>query len=76
MFLAKDKKISSLEKDINLLQKEVVLAEITAQKEKADVMEGAKVSATISMIKIKRQMAKEVEDPTFDRSAWDQEAWR
>ncbi|MFS7977180.1 hypothetical protein Hanom_Chr10g00901081 [Helianthus anomalus] len=34
MFLAKDKKISSLEKEINLLQKELVLAQITAQQEK------------------------------------------
>ncbi|MFS7912580.1 hypothetical protein Hanom_Chr02g00131631 [Helianthus anomalus] len=39
-------------------------------------MEGAKLSATIAMLKIKLQMAKEVEDPAFDRSAWDQEAWR
>ncbi|KAJ0521786.1 hypothetical protein HanIR_Chr10g0475061 [Helianthus annuus] len=30
MFLAKDKKISSLKKEINLLQKELVLAQITA----------------------------------------------
>ncbi|MFS7967968.1 hypothetical protein Hanom_Chr09g00792041 [Helianthus anomalus] len=71
MFLAKDKKISSLEKDLNLGQKELVMAQITAQQEKAKVMEGAKLSATIAMLKIKLQMAKEVEDPAFDRSAWD-----
>ncbi|KAM0064633.1 hypothetical protein Hdeb2414_s0003g00105311 [Helianthus debilis subsp. tardiflorus] len=76
MFLAKDKKISSLEKEVNLLQKEVVLAQITAQQEMEEVMEGAKLSATIDMLKIKLQMAKEVEDPAFHKSSWDQEAWR
>ncbi|MFS7955717.1 hypothetical protein Hanom_Chr07g00645911 [Helianthus anomalus] len=76
MFLAKDKKISSLEKEVNLLQKELVLAQIITQQEKAEVMEGAKLSATIAMLKIKLQMAKEAEDPAFDRSEWDQEAWK
>ncbi|MFS7935802.1 hypothetical protein Hanom_Chr05g00407831 [Helianthus anomalus] len=76
MFLAKDKKISSLEKDINLVKKELVLTQITAQQENEEVMEGAKVSATIAMLKIRLQMAKEAEDPTFDRSAWNQEAWK
>ncbi|MFS7964144.1 hypothetical protein Hanom_Chr08g00746761 [Helianthus anomalus] len=74
--LAKDKKISSLEKDINMLQKELLLAKITTQKEKTETMEGAKLSATISMLKIKLQMAKETADPSFDRSEWDLEAWK
>ncbi|MFS7911502.1 hypothetical protein Hanom_Chr02g00118901 [Helianthus anomalus] len=39
-------------------------------------MEGAKHSATVAMLKIKLQMAKEAEDPSFDRSEWDQEAWK
>ncbi|KAJ0752821.1 hypothetical protein HanPI659440_Chr09g0328681 [Helianthus annuus] len=72
--LAKDKKISYLEKDINMLQKELLVAEITAQKERMEIIEGAKLSAIIAMLKIKLQMAKEAEDPSFDRSAWDLEA--
>ncbi|KAJ0560933.1 hypothetical protein HanHA300_Chr06g0217031 [Helianthus annuus] len=76
MFLAKDKKISSLEKDLNLAQKELVLTQIMAQQEKAEVIKGAKLFATIAMLKIKLQMAKEAEDPAFDGSAWDKEAWR
>ncbi|MFS7943763.1 hypothetical protein Hanom_Chr06g00504041 [Helianthus anomalus] len=35
MFLAKDMKIYSLEKDLNLVQKELFLTQITAQQEKA-----------------------------------------
>ncbi|KAJ0578315.1 hypothetical protein HanIR_Chr05g0245931 [Helianthus annuus] len=70
IFLAKDKTISSLEKDLNLVKKELVLTQITAQQEKEEVMEGTKLSTTIAMLKIKLQMAKEAEDPSFDRSAW------
>ncbi|MFS7936408.1 hypothetical protein Hanom_Chr05g00415221 [Helianthus anomalus] len=72
----KVKKIFSLEKEVNMLQKELLLAEITAQKKKEEVMDGAKLSATIAMLKIKLQMAKEAEDSAFDRSEWDQEAWK
>ncbi|MFS8021114.1 hypothetical protein Hanom_Chr16g01423611 [Helianthus anomalus] len=36
-------------------------------------MEGAKHSAIVAMLKIKLQMAKEAEDPAFDRAEWDQE---
>ncbi|MFS7954281.1 hypothetical protein Hanom_Chr07g00628461 [Helianthus anomalus] len=39
-------------------------------------MDGAKLSATIAMLKIKLQMAKEGADPSFDRSEWDLEAWK
>ncbi|MFS7910676.1 hypothetical protein Hanom_Chr02g00109011 [Helianthus anomalus] len=28
------------------------------------------------MLKIELQLAKEAEDPAFDRSEWDQEAWK
>ncbi|MFS7964137.1 hypothetical protein Hanom_Chr08g00746691 [Helianthus anomalus] len=76
IFLAKDKKISSLENEINLVKRELVLTHATAQQEKEEVMEGAKLSATIAMLKIKLQMAKEAEDPNFDRTVWDQEAWK
>ncbi|KAM0025490.1 putative RNA-directed DNA polymerase [Helianthus debilis subsp. tardiflorus] len=76
LFLAKDQKIASLENDVNLVKMELVLAHITAGQEKAEVMEGAKLSATIAMLKIKLQMAKEAEDPDFDRTAWDQEGWK
>ncbi|MFS7912007.1 hypothetical protein Hanom_Chr02g00124791 [Helianthus anomalus] len=73
MFLAKDQKISSLENDVNLVKREMVLAHIIADKEKK---EGAKLSAPIAMLKIKLQMAKEAEDPNFDRTVWDQEGWK
>ena len=76
IFLAKDKKIASLEKEINSLQKELVLAQVTAQRDMGEVIDGAKQSATVAILKIKLQMAKEAEDPAFDRSAWDQEAWK
>ena len=74
--LAKDKKITSLERQLEVQQKEMILNEVTAYKEREEVMEGAKLSAAIAMLKIKLQMAKEAEDPAFDRSAWDQEGWK
>ncbi|KAJ0771833.1 hypothetical protein HanPI659440_Chr07g0273591 [Helianthus annuus] len=67
IFLAKDKKISSLETDINALQKELLLTQITAQKERIEIVDGAKLSAAIAMLKIKLQMAKEAEDLAFDQ---------
>ncbi|KAM0008578.1 hypothetical protein Hdeb2414_s0110g00797921 [Helianthus debilis subsp. tardiflorus] len=73
--VAKDKKISSLEKDNNTLQKELLLAEITANKERMEVMDGAKLYDVVAMLKMKLQMAKEDDDPSFDRSEWDVEAW-
>ncbi|KAF5811474.1 hypothetical protein HanRHA438_Chr04g0191481 [Helianthus annuus] len=73
--VAKDKKISQLEKENKALQKELLLAEITARKERLEVMDGAKLSAAIAMLKINLQMAKEAADPSFDRSEWDLEAW-
>ncbi|MFS7947184.1 hypothetical protein Hanom_Chr06g00545121 [Helianthus anomalus] len=73
--LAKDKKISSLEKDNNTLHKELFLVEITAHKERMEVMDGAKLYDVVAMLKIKLQMAKEGADPSFDRSEWDLEAW-
>ncbi|XP_021985226.1 nucleoporin GLE1-like [Helianthus annuus] len=42
MFLAKYKKIISLENEINLVKKELALTQITAQQEKEEVMEGNK----------------------------------
>ena len=47
-----------------------------AQSDMAEVIDGAKHSAAVAMLKIKLQMAKEAEDPAFDRSAWDQEGWK
>ncbi|MFS7934865.1 hypothetical protein Hanom_Chr05g00396671 [Helianthus anomalus] len=47
-----------------------------AQRERIEVMEGAKHSTAIVMLKIKLQMAKKAADPAFDRSSWDVEAWK
>ncbi|KAJ0957340.1 hypothetical protein HanPSC8_Chr01g0026111 [Helianthus annuus] len=73
--VAKDKKISQLEKENKELQKVLLLAEMTAQRERIEAMEGAKHSAAIVMLKVKLQMAKEAADPSFDRSEWDLEGW-
>ncbi|MFS7968626.1 hypothetical protein Hanom_Chr09g00799831 [Helianthus anomalus] len=39
-------------------------------------MDRAKLSTTITMLKIKLQMVKEAEDHAFDKYEWDQEAWK
>ncbi|MFS7909929.1 hypothetical protein Hanom_Chr02g00100371 [Helianthus anomalus] len=73
--VAKDKNIPQLENENKALQKEVLVVEMTAQREKIEVMEGAKHSAAVVMLKIKLQMANEDADPAFDRSEWDLEGW-
>ncbi|MFS8001642.1 hypothetical protein Hanom_Chr13g01192731 [Helianthus anomalus] len=55
---------------------ELLVAEMTAQRERIEVMEGAKHSAAFVKLKIKLYMAKEAADPAFDRSGWDVEAWK
>ncbi|KAJ0820207.1 hypothetical protein HanPSC8_Chr16g0705161 [Helianthus annuus] len=76
IFLAKDQTISSLKKELNQAKKQVVSTQINADYEKHEIMEDAKVSAAITMYKIKLQMAQEAEDPDFDRSTWDKEGWK
>ncbi|MFS7935806.1 hypothetical protein Hanom_Chr05g00407871 [Helianthus anomalus] len=49
------------------MHKELLLDEITANKEKMEVMNRAKLSAAIVILKIKLQMAMEAADPSFDR---------
>ncbi|MFS7929666.1 hypothetical protein Hanom_Chr04g00335251 [Helianthus anomalus] len=73
--VAKDKNISQLEKENKALQKELLLAEMTAQRERIEVMEGAKHSAAVVMLKVKLQIAKDSANPSFDRSEWDLEGW-
>ena len=53
----KDHKIASLEKDLNDAKTQTVKAQINADYEKHELMEGAKVSAAIAMYKTKLQMA-------------------
>ncbi|KAJ0791587.1 hypothetical protein HanOQP8_Chr01g0007361 [Helianthus annuus] len=78
----KRKKLAETSKGLPLMERQPHdyvserLAEISAQKERTEIMDGAKLSASITMLKIKLQMAKEAEDPSLDRSAWDLEAWK
>ena len=76
MALLKDHKIDSLEKDLNEAKTQTVAAQINADYEKHEIMEDAKVSATIAMYKTKLQMTQEVQDPNFDKSNWDMEGWK
>ncbi|MFS7917044.1 hypothetical protein Hanom_Chr03g00184481 [Helianthus anomalus] len=75
-FLAKDQTVSSLERDLNLAKKQMVMAQIDADHDKHELLEDAKVSAGITMYEIRLQMAQEAEDPDFYRSAWDKEGWK
>ncbi|KAJ0788584.1 hypothetical protein HanPI659440_Chr05g0193411 [Helianthus annuus] len=73
---AKDKRIAHLEKEIKTLQKQILLADMTPNKERLEIIDEAKKSAAIVTLKIRLQMAKEAVDPSFDRSEWDVEAWK
>ncbi|MFS7929694.1 hypothetical protein Hanom_Chr04g00335561 [Helianthus anomalus] len=58
------------------LQKQILLADITTNKERLEIIDDAKKSTAIVTLKIRLQMAKEAADPSFDRSAWNVEAWK
>ncbi|KAM0008609.1 hypothetical protein Hdeb2414_s0109g00797551 [Helianthus debilis subsp. tardiflorus] len=71
---AKDNRIAHLEKGSKTLQKQILLADITSNKERLEIIDEAKKYAAIVTLKIRLQMAKEAADPSFDRSEWDVEA--
>ncbi|KAJ0764874.1 hypothetical protein HanPI659440_Chr08g0297061 [Helianthus annuus] len=74
--VAKDKRISHLEKENKGLEKQVLVAEMNATKERLEITEEAKQSAAIVILKIKLQMARETADPSYNRVEWDTTAWR
>ncbi|KAJ0861983.1 hypothetical protein HanPSC8_Chr12g0512921 [Helianthus annuus] len=76
MGVLKDLKITDLEKKIRAVKDEAVKALIKFDYEKHDITQDAKVSAAIAMYKIQLQMAKEAQDPTFDKGSWDVEGWK
>ncbi|KAJ0728142.1 hypothetical protein HanLR1_Chr07g0238221 [Helianthus annuus] len=73
---AKDKRIAHLEKENKTLQKQILLADVTANKERLEIIDEAKNSDAIVTLKIRLQMAKEAADPSFDRAEWDVAAWK
>ncbi|KAF5798358.1 hypothetical protein HanRHA438_Chr07g0302441 [Helianthus annuus] len=73
---AKDKRIAHLEKENKVLKKQVLLAGITANKERLEIIDDTKNSAAIVTLKIRLQMAKEAADPSFDRAEWDVASWK
>ena len=72
----KDLKIAELEKALQAARNETAKILIDIDYEKHEIMEGAKVSAAITMYKTKLQMAQEAQDPNFDKSSWDVEGWK
>ncbi|KAF5788073.1 hypothetical protein HanXRQr2_Chr10g0459971 [Helianthus annuus] len=76
MSAAKDKRISHLEKENKGLEKQVLVAEMRANKERLEITEEAKQSAAIVILKTKLWMAREAADPSFDRAEWDTATWR
>ncbi|KAF5795599.1 hypothetical protein HanXRQr2_Chr08g0341551 [Helianthus annuus] len=72
----KDHKIADLQKALQDAKTEMAKVLINTDYEKYELMEGAKVSAAITMCKTKLKMAQEAQDPDFDRSNWDVEGWK
>ncbi|MFS7909930.1 hypothetical protein Hanom_Chr02g00100381 [Helianthus anomalus] len=73
---AKDKRIAHLKKENKALQKQILLANITANKERLEIIDEAKNSAAIVTLKIRLQMAKEAADPSIDRAEWHVAPWK
>ena len=74
--ILKDHKIADLEKALQAARTETAKLLIDIDYEKHEIVEGAKVSAAITMYKTRLQMAQEAQDPDFDRSSWDVEGWK
>ncbi|KAJ0946658.1 hypothetical protein HanRHA438_Chr01g0006391 [Helianthus annuus] len=72
----KDLKIADLEKALQDAKTQTAKILIDIDYEKHELVEGAKVSAAITMYKTKLKMAQEAQDPDFDRSSWDVEGWK
>ncbi|KAM0040183.1 hypothetical protein Hdeb2414_s0012g00390841 [Helianthus debilis subsp. tardiflorus] len=71
--MLKDHKIADLEKALQDAKTQTAKILIDIDYEKHELVEGAKVSAAITMYKTKLKMAQEAQDPDFDRSSWDVE---
>ena len=72
----KDLKIADLEKALQDAKTQTAKISIDIDYKKHELVEGAKVSAAITMYKTKLKMAQEAQDPDFDRSSWDVEGWK
>ncbi|MFS8023869.1 hypothetical protein Hanom_Chr16g01456571 [Helianthus anomalus] len=66
---AKDKKITQLEKEVNSLEKQIMVAEIHANKTEMEATNEAKVCASRSILQARIKIAQEAMDPCFFRSA-------
>ncbi|KAJ0561078.1 hypothetical protein HanHA300_Chr06g0218761 [Helianthus annuus] len=66
---AKDKRISQLEKEINGLEKKIMVAEIESNKVELEAAEEAKVCVARTFLQARIKMAEEAMDPAFDRSS-------
>ncbi|MFS8004498.1 hypothetical protein Hanom_Chr13g01226551 [Helianthus anomalus] len=71
MSTAKDKRISHPEKENKGLEKQVLVVEMRASKERLEITEDAKHSTAIVILKTKLGMAREADDLSFDRAKWD-----
>ncbi|KAJ0623033.1 hypothetical protein HanIR_Chr01g0027251 [Helianthus annuus] len=74
--ILKDHKIADLEKSLQAARTETAKLLIDIDYEKHEIVEGAKVSAAITMYKTRLQMAQVAQDPDFDKSSWDVEGWK
>ncbi|KAJ0659744.1 hypothetical protein HanRHA438_Chr14g0651741 [Helianthus annuus] len=64
----KDKRIFQLENEVKALEKQIMVAEIQASKDRLEVADEAKVSSVIIILKAKIKMVQEAMDRTFDRA--------
>ncbi|KAJ0829312.1 hypothetical protein HanLR1_Chr00c0011g0689841 [Helianthus annuus] len=73
---AKDKKITQLEKEVNSLEKRIMVIEIKPNKAEIEATNEAKVCAACAILQERINIAQEAMDPDFDRSVWDVASWR
>ena len=72
----KEKMISQLEKEVNGLEKKMMVMEMDASKAQMEAVEDTKVCVARVILKAKVSMAQQAMDPSFDRSEWDVAGWR
>ncbi|MFS8022868.1 hypothetical protein Hanom_Chr16g01444581 [Helianthus anomalus] len=57
-------------------EKQVLVASMTANKERLEITKDAKVSVATVILKTKLKMTREAADASFDRADWDTAGWR
>ena len=73
--VAKDQELIKLKKELEEVTEALLYAETGVNEQLAELTEQAKVWAGKAVLEARIKMAREAEDPAFDKAAWTVETW-